>query len=135
MTGGYTCYTCGENLADITYIVNHRECPRVLRARDLTQREQNTLLYIGVRVVDHGGELLSEQMNHDDRNAMKLFVAARTLEVEDFQQITAFPDEAWDLERDCRQLRAIRRDDDGLDVGTPPSAERDASLASGVMSL
>lgn len=135
MTHGYTCYTCGEGLETIVDIVNHRECPRVLRARDLTRREQNTILHIGSRLVDHGGELDPEKMNYDDRNAIKLFVAARTLEIEDFEKIIAFPDEAWDLERDCRQLRAIRRGDDDLHVGTPPSADGDASLASGVMSL
>lgn len=116
----YTCATCGDPVADIVEIVSH-DCPRVLRAEDLTRREQDTLLYVENCVVDNHGELGAEKMNYDDQQNMKLFRVDGLLETEqetDYR-VASFSDAAWDLARDCRQMRAARDCGEVVDVGTP----------------
>lgn len=122
--GDYECESCGESIANIVELVKHGCSPVRLSARSLSRKERNTLMYIEVRVVDHGGRLDPDQMNHVDRQNIKVFTAAGLLEVSDFQrhperprkdiqQVESFSDAAWDLTRDCRQLRAY--DDNRVD--------------------
>lgn len=127
----YGCEACGEEVETIVDIIQHDCNPVRLSAPRLTRKERNTLLYIETRTVDNGGKLNSSQMNHVDHQNIKVFEAAGLLEVsdamrdpdnprEDTVQVEAFTDEAWDLARDCRQLRAL--DDDRVDfpVGERP---------------
>ena len=117
------CGDCGEPMRDIIEILEHGlNCDGALRAQDLTKSEQSTFLYIESRVVDNYGELDHEQMNHEDQNNIKLFKAADVIEVEEFQ-VERFGDEAWDLARDLRQMRADRCVD--FDVGTPVTEDGD----------
>lgn len=114
-TDGRTCATCGEPLPTIVDLVTHG-CEALLSADDLTRKERNTLMYVEVRVVDHGGVLDWAQMNYEDRQNLKVFHAAGVLETEDSphddtMEVTAFTNRAWDLARDCRQLRAGQRMD------------------------
>lgn len=122
---GYECEACGESIAGIVEIIQHGCSPVRLSASSLSRRERNTLLYIENRVVDHGGKLDTAQMNHEDHQNIKLFEAAGLLNVADaesghpntpgardpnavFKQVGYFSDEAWDLNRDCRQMRAMQ---------------------------
>jgi hypothetical protein len=121
MSDAYNC-KCGAELFNIVEIIEHlSECSPVrLTVQSLTRKEKNTLLYIEDRVVDNGGKLAAVQMNYEDQQNIKLFEAAGLLEVgeprpdpddpvrEDAQIVEKFTDEAWDLVRDCRQLRAHR---------------------------
>jgi hypothetical protein len=117
MTDHYECETCEERLDTILDIVRHDCEPVKLAAESLSQREQNTLLYVEARIVDNGGKLSLAQMNHEDQQNLKLMRAAGLLEFgeqkrdpdnprDDVQFIESFSDEAFDIVRDCRQLRA-----------------------------
>jgi hypothetical protein len=130
--GTYTCATCGDDL-DIVAIVTH-ECGPMLAAPDLSRRERNTLMYVEHRVVDHRGNLDSEQMNWDDRQNLKLFFAAGLLDISEdegektrdrhgikwMDRVDMFTDAAWDLARDCRQLRAADQIEHDADLGDVP---------------
>ncbi len=126
---GYVCKSCDEPLHDITEILGHGCEPVPLKARSLTRRERNTLLYVEARLVDHGGKLDPAQMNYEDDQNLKVFVVAGLLEVsdairnpdnprEDIRMVESFTDEAWDLAGDCRQLRAIEDDRVDFPVGS-----------------
>lgn len=120
-TGGYECATCGDGL-NIVGIIEH-DCDEVLSVESLSHSEQSTLMYVEVRMVDHLGELDPEQMNHEDRQNLKLFAAAGLLDVAEgegsriesrsgpnwMDKVTKFTDRAWDLARDCRKARSERR--------------------------
>ena len=113
-----TCHDCGEPVPDIVSVMEHgQSCDAVLRPQDLTGNEQSTLLYVESRLVDHGGELALVQMNYEDQQNIKLFQAADLLTVEG-DQVLRFTDAAWDLVRDCRQMRAARSVE--FDVGDVP---------------
>jgi hypothetical protein len=114
--GRYDCATCGESL-NIVGILRH-DCDRVLSAANITTGEQDTLLYVETRVVDHGGVLDLWQMNYDDQQHLKLFGAAGILDVaedrnpyEEAMCVEAFTERAWDLVGECRWLRAARNMD------------------------
>ena len=122
------CADCGELMEGIIDVMFHsQDCEPVLRAQDLTRSEQDTLLYVESRLVDHGGELDLEQMNGEDQQNLKLFQAAGLLEATGeytrsrrTMQIERFTNAAWDLVRDCRQMRAARNVEDQVNVGFPP---------------
>lgn len=116
-----TCRTCGATIEDIVGLVQH-DCDEILAAPDLTRGEQSTLLYVEARLVDHGGDLAHEQMNHEDRQNLKPLQAAGLLRVEDFR-VEEFTDRAWDLVRDCRQMRAARSVERDINLGTVPGEE------------
>lgn len=114
--GQYDCATCGEGL-NIIGILQH-DCDTILGAESLTNGERNTLMYVEQRVVDHEGELDLKQMNYHDQQNLKLFGAAGILDAEESgipheetMQVVEFTDRAWDLVRDCRQMRAAQRMD------------------------
>ena len=133
--GEYVCATCGDPL-NIIGIIQHAEtCEQVLDASVLSRKERNTLMYIETRVVDHGGELDPRQMNYEDQQNIKLFGAAGILDVaepevhhsdprRDQMQVVKFTDQAWDLVRDSRQMRAAQ-DMDPEAVGLPPEGGED----------
>jgi len=112
------CATCGDPIDGIVEVVTH-ECDEILRAQDLTSGEQDTLLYVEHRMVDHRGSLDHEQMNWEDQQNLKVFHAAGILEVEEFT-VTEFSDRAWDLARDCRQMRAHRTLERDINLGEVP---------------
>lgn len=127
---GYACESCDEHLGGIIGIVEHlTECDPVrLSAESLSRKERNTLLYIESRLVDHAGKLAGSQMNYEDRQNLKVFRAAGLLEVSDpmpepgnakenTQQVESFTDEAFDLVRDCRQLRVVNDERVDFPVG------------------
>lgn len=129
--GGRSCATCGEPL-NIIGVMQHAEtCERVLEASELSRSERNTLMYVETRVVDHRGELDPRQMNYEDQQNLKLFGAAGILDVdepevhhsdprEDLIQVVKFTQEAWDIVRDSRKMRAAQDMDPeavGLDGG------------------
>lgn len=125
--GGYDCATCGDPL-NIIGIMQH-DCERVLSAESLSQSERSTLMYVEARVVDNSGELDPRQMNFEDQQNLKIFAAADILDVhepevhhadprEDLIRVVKFTDAAWDLARDCRQMRAAQHiDTDEVDLG------------------
>ena len=115
---GYYCKTCGESLADIIEIVQHG-CEEPLAAPSLSKNERATLMYIESRVVDQRGELDHEQMNYEDQQNIKVFQAAGLLEIEDFS-VKVFSDAAWNLARDCRQMRADSWIEGDKDIGDVP---------------
>lgn len=128
MTGDYTCEACGETIEDIIGIVKHDCVPVKLSARSLSKKEQNTLLYVESCVVGHAGKLDPAKMNHTDRQNLKVLRSAGLLEVSelkpdpdnpaaDIQQVERFTDEAFDIARDCRQLRAYRDERAEFPVG------------------
>ena len=130
--GDYTCTTCGEAL-NIIGLVQHG-CSRVLSAETLSASEQNTLMHVEARLVDHRGVLDWAKMNFEDQQNLKLFRAAGLIETEpldpaevdhidprrgaETMRVTTFTDAAWDLVRDCRQARAERMTD--YDLQTTP---------------
>lgn len=125
--GHYSCTTCGDGL-NIIGIIDH-DCDQILDAATLSQSERATLMYVETRLVDHGGELDLEQMNYDDQQNLKLFGAAGILDVRETEpmlnhggmEVTEFTDAAWDLTRDCRQMRAAQNlDDPRMDIGDVP---------------
>jgi hypothetical protein len=114
--GRYDCATCGEPL-NIVGILRH-DCDRVLSAANITPGEQDTLLYVETRVVEHEGVLNLWQMNYDDQQNLKLSGAAGILDVsedpnpyEDEMCVEAFTERAWDLAGESRWLRAARNMD------------------------
>ena len=128
-SGHYQCATCGEGL-NIIGVMQHAEgCEQVLEASDLSQSERATLMYVESRLVDQGGELDLEQMNYHDQQNLKLFGAAGILDVEETppmvnhggMEVVKFTDAAWDLARDCRQMRAAQHiDDPRVEIGDVP---------------
>jgi len=121
--GQYDCATCGEPL-NIIGILNH-DCDRILSAANITTGEQDTLLYVEARLVDHEGVLNLSQMNYHDQQNLKLFGAAGLLDVsedrnpyEEVMHVEEFTERAWELTTECRWLRAARNiDDDVVDAG------------------
>lgn len=118
----YECESCGGAIGDMVDLVQHDCSPVRLSARSLSRQERNTLMYVESRVVDHAGKLALVQMNYEDQQNLKVFRVAGLLDVgepqrdpdnprEDVQFVEEFTDEAWDLTRDCRQLRANDRVD------------------------
>lgn len=122
-----TCRSCGGTITNIVEVMEHAtDCESVLRAEDLTMREERTLRYIEHRLVEHEGRLDPEQMDHEDRNNFKFFGAAGILDVKHaagdtfrgtkgrlaMDLVTKFTDEAWRLAGECRRLRAQRRIED-----------------------
>jgi hypothetical protein len=131
--GQYHCGSCGEGL-NIIGVIEHASdgCDPVLQASDLSQGERATLMYVESRVVDHGGELDLEQMNYQDQQNLKLFGAAGILDVDERHpavdhggmDVVKFTDAAWDLTRDCRQMRAAQdMDPDVVDFDPPEEDE------------
>ena len=128
--GEYCCATCQESLNIIGIMQHADRCERVLSAEDLSQSERSTLMYVETRVVDHAGELDPAQMNFEDQQNLKLFGAAGILDVEekldsrlrkDTAEVVQFTDAAWDLTRQCRQMRAGQHiDQDEVDIGSVP---------------
>jgi len=125
------CRTCGEGIPDILALVRH-DCEAILRAPDLSLREQDTLLYVEARVVDDEGILDMAQMNYEDDQSLKVFSAAGAVKVgggrrnpdnprEDIRYVEQFTDAAWTLAGECRQLRAVRTIDRDISLGTMPS--------------
>lgn len=127
---GYECESCGESLRGIVEIIQHDCDPVEFSAESLSRKERNTLMYIENRVVDHGGKLDTAQMNYEDHQNIKLFKAAGLLDVAEpkldpgkargphdveasVEQVGFFTDEAWDIVRDSRQMRA--EDDDRVE--------------------
>lgn len=110
----YACKTCGDAVESIIEIVTH-ECDQILRAEDLTPKEQNTLLYINSRVVDMSGELSHEQMNFEDQQNIKLFRATGILEVEEFQ-VAEIKEGYWDLVKGCQKERAERNNNGKMEM-------------------
>lgn len=121
--GQYQCATCGDPL-NIIGVIQHAAdgCDPVLSASDLSQSERATLMYVESRVVDNSGELDPRQMNFEDQQNLKLFGAAGILDVQEPEvhhsdprrdqiQVVEFTDAAWDLTRDCRQMRAAQHMD------------------------
>lgn len=121
--GQYRCASCGDSL-NIIGVIQHASdgCDPVLSASDLSQGERATLMYVESRVVDNSGELDPRQMNFEDQQNLKLFGAAGILDVKepevhhsdprrDQMQVVKFTDAAWDLTRDCRQMRAAQHMD------------------------
>lgn len=100
----YEC-TCGETISDIVELVMH-ECDGRLVVTSLSSRERSTLMYVESRVVDGGGVLEPERMNHEDYQNLKVFKAAGILSFDGDLQVTSFTDDAWDLAHDCRRYRA-----------------------------
>jgi len=130
----YECRTCGNGIADIVELIQHG-CDTVLTAPDLSSGERSTLMYIESRVVEHRGELDSQQMNYDDQSHIKLFTAAGLLEVDEpernpdsprehIEKVTRFTDDAWRLASECRQMRADSwMEERDYDIGNPPGGD------------
>lgn len=132
--GQYQCESCGEGL-NIIGIIEHASdgCDPVLSAEDLSQGERSTLMYVESRLVDNQGELDLEQMNYHDQQNLKLFGAAGILDTEETppmvdhggMEVVKFTDAAWDLARDCRQLRAAQHiEDPRVDLGSIETDEQ-----------
>lgn len=113
-----TCNTCGDSIENIIELVEHG-CDQILSVEDLTYREQQSLTYLENRVVDHKGELDHHQMNHDDRQSIKVFEAVEILSVEEFT-VEEFTDRAWELAWGSRKLRADSEVDSDRSFGTIP---------------
>lgn len=120
--GSYCCATCGEPLNIIGVMQHADQCDRVLSAESLSASERSTLMYVEARVVDNQGELDPRQMNFEDQQNLKIFAAADILDVDeperhhsdprkDLMRVVKFTDAAWDLTRDCRQIRAAQHMD------------------------
>lgn len=141
-----TCATCGETLHNIVELTQHfvqEDCDRILRVEDMTPKERGTLLYLEERVVNHEGWLDYEQMNHVDHTNLKPMQAIELVGVEETEvnpvkeerirntpgrigdgqdaKVVHFPDRAWDLARDCRQMHARAWIDEGdVELGEVP---------------
>lgn len=128
-----TCKTCGDSINDILELVEH-DCDAILRAQDLSQNERATLLYIESRVVDERGQLDPEKMNWEDRQNIKLFTAAGTIEVAEDEgevyesgappirkdRVDVFTDEAWEVAKNARKMKAADWIDHNVDLGNVP---------------
>lgn len=119
----FSCRCCGEAVEGITGMVTH-PCDVLLRAADLNQREQSTLLYVHTRMVDHRGFLNGDHLNYEDFQNIKLFQAAGVFRVEELV-ITEFTNQAWRLIAECSQLRAMRMINRDIDLGRPPEGCRE----------
>lgn len=133
-----TCRACGSSITDIVELVMHEGCDEILRAVDLTNSEQDTLLYVESCLVDPPsgsgfthGDLDPARMNHEDQQNLKVFKAAGVLDVSeathnpddprsDIIEVEEFTDAAWRLAHECRKLRAHRNVDRDIDIGTEP---------------
>jgi hypothetical protein len=102
----YECRECGEDVESIVEIVMH-PCKHVLQGSDLRIKEQDTLLYIKSRVLDHRGELDWMQMNYEDQQNIKLFKADNLLKIEE-DQVMKINEGYWELVKECERLRAKR---------------------------
>jgi hypothetical protein len=135
----YVCTNCEERLNSIVEVIQHDCDPVPLDARTLAPGFRGLLMYIESCVVDEGGMLDCEKMNHEDISNLKLFQAAglvevsepthpdhmvgvrvgRTVRPEDrFRKVESFADEAWDVAAACRKLRAINSDRVDFPVGS-----------------
>lgn len=127
----YTCATCGAYIGNIVVLLDH-DCERILSAPDLSSGERSTLLYIESCVVDQRGYLDPEKMNYEDEQNMKVLGAAGLVDIGQSEQDTAgdprtlrrpvvkFTDAAWDLARDCRQMKSDDWIDHEADIGDVP---------------
>lgn len=130
MSPDRTCADCGGGAGNMVALVEHAAggCSPVLRVEDLTPGERSTLMYIESCVVDERGRLDREKMNHEDRQNIKLLQAAGAVSLVDSEDglrdlVVRFSDAAWDLARDCRQIRASRRVEHDADLGDVPGVD------------